>query len=599
MLQKNLEAFSSRYTKLNLSESDTVNLDFTIENSRSGVPTAVLEGSYLHSRHNPVREASKLSRQISKADLIILGGFGLGYLCEELCVLHPDTIIVVTEPSKELLYMAFTSRNLESIILNQNIYFLVDEDPDLINNFLIPQRIKKIEYIPLLPRTNKKKEYFDSLEYTINTYLERMEINRRTLIKFGKLWVKNQTKNLPYMGYKIDLASIFNKFNDIPGIIVSAGPSMELIIPYLKVLKERFLILSVDTALKSLIEEGIEPDFVMSIDSQYWNSLHLTGVKTKKSILIADSSVPPSIIQGFGNRVYFTQSSFPMGKYFESFREPFPKIASGGSVSTNLWDFAHKLGLSEVFFIGQDLGFPDNITHYKNSYFEKNMLIKSDRSNPVESQSFKYIYSGYPFFVKSNSNNLILSDKRMKIYIKWFNERLQYDSYKNSYNLSPDGCKLEGMEFRNITKLQEYPISRDKIELILAALSKYDENCYLPKILEASYSFKNDLEQIKSLSDKAVKLSTSIEYLFNENKDINKDLERLNAIDDQIIKANQKETLSFIIEPFISEIAESEEKNPFQALKKSQLIYEKLLSTSILHLKYLNHSIKKITNILK
>lgn len=599
MLKSNLDAFSSRYNWIDFSNIDTGELDLTIEPSKSGDPTALLNGIYLHSRHNPVREASKLSKQISDTDLIVLGGLGLGYLCQEISRLYPDRIIVISEPSKELLYKALTSRDLTDIILNPNIYFLVNEDPEAINSFLIPQKVKKIEYIPLLPRTNYSKKYFSALEYTINTYLERMEINKRTLIKFGKLWVKNQTKNLPQMGYKTDLASIFNKFNNIPGIIISAGPSMELIIPHLKVLKERFLILSVDTALKSLIEEGIEPDFVMSIDSQYWNSLHLTGVRTKKSILIADSSVPPSIIRSFGNRVYFTHSAFPMGKYFESHRKPFPKVASGGSVSTNLWDFAHKLGLSEVFFIGQDLGFPGNITHYKNSYFEKNMLIKSDRSNPVESQSFKYIYSGYPCLVKSNSSNLILSDKRMKIYIKWFNEKLQYDSYKNSYNLSPEGCRLEGMEYRDIKQLINYSICRDSINANLLKLNKVDEKYYLNNILEASYSFKNDLEQIRNLSGEAADLCNTIELLYNSRMDINKELSRLNTVDDQIIKTNQKERLSFIIEPFISEIAESEEKNPFDALKKSQLIYEKLLSASILHLKYLDHSIKKITNILK
>lgn len=599
MLRKNLEAFNSRYPNVDLLNIKDEEPDFVIENSKSGEPTAILDGAYIHSRHNPKREATKLSRQFSESDMIVIGGFGLGYITQELCSVYHNRKIVVVESSKKLFYQALKTRDLTDILLNPKVYFIIGDSYESINNFLIPQYIKKVEYLPLLSRTRLDEVYFDSLERVITTYLERMEINKKTLIKFGKLWVKNQTKNLPVMGYKGDLSVIFNKFNNIPGIIISAGPSMELIIPVLKQLKERFLLLSVDTALKSLIDEGIEPDFVMSIDSQYWNSRHLTGVKTEKCILVADSSIPPAAIRNFGDRVYFTKSPFPIGKYFENSREPFPQIASGGSVSTNLWDFAHKLGLSEVFFIGQDLGYPGNITHYKNSYFEKNMLITSNKVNSIEKQSFKYIYSGYPCLVKSNRNNLILSDKRMNIYIKWFTEKLRHSLYKESYNLSPNGCRLEGMDYRDITELTNYNKCRREIQTVMNNLKKCDNNFYLKEILEAALSFKEDLKNIKNITYKALTLSLDIEKKFQNNLQVSDDLQNLNLIDNKIVETNQKDTLSFIIEPFISEVTETRHNNPLDALRTSQKLYNELYTTSILHLKYLNQSIKKIEIILK
>ncbi len=326
------------------------------------------------------------------------------------------------------------------------------------------------------------------------------------------------------MGYKGDISRVFNKFNNIPGIIISAGPSMELIIPHLKKIRDSFVILTVDTAIKSLIDEGIEPDFVMSIDSQYWNARHLEGLKTEKTLLIADSSIQPSALRSFEDRVYFTRSTFPLGQYFEEQREPFPKIASGGSVSTNIWDFALKLGLKEIYFIGQDLGFPGGITHYKNSYFEKNMLINSMKLNPLENQSFHYIYDGYPTSVISNSNKTIISDKRMAIYIDWFEEKLKLNNITNCYNLSPNGCKIDGMPYKDVESILNYTACRDSINLILSNLKTRENHYYLQSILNAAMEFKDKLSEVISLGDDAIKLCELIELDYKSRNNIQDNL---------------------------------------------------------------------------
>lgn len=598
ILDRNLAIYNQRYPDFNI-ESLTSDCDFQVTPSKSGDPTAIYKGLYLHSRHNPKREALKQASLIKEADLYVLGGFGLGYLCEELLQKYPDKPIVIFEPDAEIFYEVIKSKDITNLLINNNVHFIVNGSYSLIKNFFIPQKIKRIEYIPLQNRIQDSSEYFSNLKEAISLYLERMRVNRNTLNKFGKLWVKNQCKNIIHMGYENDISLIFDKFNDIPGIIVAAGPSMELIIPHLKELKERFLILAVDTAYKSLLEEGIEPDFVMSIDSQYWNARHLDGTNSSKTILIADSSIQPSAIRPFNERVFFTKSSFPLGTYFESARAPFPKIASGGSVSTNIWDFAHKLGLKEIYFIGQDLGFPGNITHYKNSYFEKNMLNNSTKTDSIENQSFKYIYSGYPNHVTSNSGNKILSDKRMDIYIKWFKEKLSLGRYTNCFNLSPNGCRIDGMDYREIEPLLSYKNVRHEINSILETLKTDKPNFYLPSIFNYGTSFKNALVDVTENAKRAFDLSCIIEAKYLKRQDLSKELQELDTIDNAIINSKYSQTLSFIIEPFINSISESDNKDPFDALKTSQSLYKKLFRTGNLHIKHIDQSIKKLEKILK
>ncbi len=563
--------------------------------SKKGEPTAIYNKLYLHSKYDPVKEAVKIANEIEKSNLIVIGGFGLGYHVEEIVKKHPDSTVVVFEPNMDLFMEAMKLRDFSFLISSKNVFFLISQHIQTIKDFLIPRSIKKAIYIPLHNRVKNNEELFLGIDEILRLYQERIRINRNTLLKFGKLWVKNQSKNLPLMGYKADITHIFGKFHDIPGIIVSAGPSMELIIPHLKKIQDRFVILAVDTALKSLLEEGIEPDFVMSIDSQYWNARHLEGIKTDKTILIADSSIQPSALRFFEDRIYFTKSTFPLGQYFEKMRSPFPKIASGGSVSTNIWDFAQKLGLSEIFFIGQDLGYPGNITHYKNSYFEKNMLTSSNRIKTLETQSFSYIYNGYPTTVLSNHGEQILSDKRMGIYIDWFKEKIALNPIKNSFNLSPNGCKIEGLEYRPINSLLNYPKNRIQITNIISVIKKRDNSYFLPEILKAAIHFKENLELVVELGEKAFNLCVLIEEKFHKSLDINSQLKELTIIDNKIVSYNHSQTLSFIIEPFISQITESEQGTALEGLQLSRRLYNKIVTTGHLHIKYLNQSIYEIS----
>lgn len=590
--ENNYKILLQKYPYLEINED--IKRELTFCKSKKGDLTAQLDGLYIHSKYDPVKEAEKIAKEQSTADLLILGGFGLGYQTEAIMKRFPSSIIVVYEPSINLFLEAMEVRNFTKILLNPRIFFLIGKDPESIKKFLNPKKTKKTSYIPINNRVKQDRINFDSVKEIVRLYLSRISINRNTLLKFGKLWVKNQSKNLPLMGYKEDISKIFGEFDKIPGIIISAGPSMELIIPYLKKIKEKFLILAVDTALKSLLEEDIEPDFVMSIDSQYWNARHLEGIKCEHSILIADSSVQPSALRNFKNRVYFTNSTFPIGKYFESVRKPFPIIASGGSVSTNIWDFALKLGLKEIFFIGQDLGFPGNITHYKNSYFEKNMLINSSKLNPLETQSYNYIYKGFPTTVTSNSGKTIVSDKKMSIYIDWFKEKLSLHNITNCFNLSPDGCAIPGMEYKSILDIITYKNSRNQINNITSKLKNRNNDYYLPQILKAAEDFRQNLQLIVELGECAFDLSIKIEKNYHKRININPDLNNLTKLDNKIVGFNHSQTLSFIIEPFITQITDSESGTALEGLLLSRQLYSKIVKTGKLHIKYIEHSIHLI-----
>lgn len=597
ILEKNLEALYNRYGYL---KDFTPSFNCTIEvtEAKNGELTLKYKDKFIHSKYNPTRESDKIIRELESNNLYILGGIGLGYYLSALINRGDNGTIIIYEPSIELFSSLINSIDITNFINNPRAIFIVGPHWESIIDFLSGKRVKKVSYIPLTQRVALDLELFTPMEEYLKKYNRRVDINKNTLKKFGKLWVKNQCMNLQAMGYKGDISNFFGTFNGKPGIIVSAGPSLEVAIPHLKALKERFVILAVDTAYKTLIEEGIEPDFVMSIDAQYWNARHLEGVKSKRSILIADPSIQPAAIREFPGRVYFTKSNFPLGHYFEGFREPLTKIASGGSVSTTIWDFSLKLGLSEVYIVGQDLGYPGHITHYKNSYFEKRMINLCNRLNPIENQSFNYIFGGYPTEITSNTSKKIISDKRMKIYIEWFNEQVKNRSIR-SFNLSPNGAKLEGIPFKDIKEILDYPRIREDLDKLIDSWFIIDSKTHLPNLLKGAMVIEKELNSLTNLGKRALNLSRSIKWEYQRSKPIDKLLIELSKIDSEIVNCGYSSLLSFIFEPIIDEITKEITKNPYQALLNSIKIYENLSRTGELHLKQLNYSIKNIELILK
>ena len=98
--------------------------DIEILNSKSGPPTLRVNKIYIHSLYGPVKEAAEwvksYEQNISRADNIVVFGFGLGYHLLELCN-RTDKNITVFEPNLNILNAALQNVDLESVLLKIRI----------------------------------------------------------------------------------------------------------------------------------------------------------------------------------------------------------------------------------------------------------------------------------------------------------------------------------------------------------------------------------------------------------------------------------------------------------------------------------------------
>ena len=493
--ERNMAIFKQHYAPF-AKELDKVQInheDFQIEEAATGDPTLTYKGIYLHSKRDPKREAERLAGadlEGQEAPALVLG-FGLGYAAEALAARFPGRPIIIVEKRLDILKKALYIRNFSELLSKNRLAFVLDIESvigalSIFNTISSDTTYSADNAIsgvhnticgiipPLLiynrALANLDKEWYSLIEERIGAWYTQSTVNQATKKRFNQRWEKNLSKNLEIIR---DIPGITRlegilKKGNIPVFIAAAGPSLDKTGPYLTEIHKRCLIIAMDTSLRFLAASGIEADFVVSVDAQYWNFRHLDRVQGKKVRLLTESAVYPSLFRhSFGSR-FLCSSSFPPGRALEDKIDPKGELGAGGSVATSAWDFARHLGAANIWIAGLDLSFPDYKTHFRGALFEEKSHAESCRFSPSESWNFRCLLDAFPFWAEKAGGGKVLTDKRLSLYAAWFENRFtQFPGLKN-YNLEGAGLEIKGLKLANKADLLALQECRKEINGLLA-----------------------------------------------------------------------------------------------------------------------------------
>ena len=294
--------------------------------------------------------------------------------------------------------------------------------------------------------------------------------------------------------------------------LAAAGPTLDAAGPLLNEIRRRCVIVAVDTSLRFLLNRGIDPDFVVSVDPQYWNFRHLDRSPAPGTRLIAESAVyPPCLRHPFGG-IFLSGSFFPLGRFIEDRVEPKGDLGTGGSVATSAWDFARLLGTRKLWIAGLDLSFPELKTHFRGAAFEERCHAESRRFAPAETWNFRALRDGQPFRAKQRDGGTVLTDKRLSLYAAWFENRFRQFPEIRNISLGAGGLELRGLETGTPEELLALPECREEINRLLGDLyaatgkdfgSGEAKKSRMEKYDNARKTLLDGLEEIKNLSETA------------------------------------------------------------------------------------------------
>ncbi|QSX36123.1 motility associated factor glycosyltransferase family protein [Shewanella sedimentimangrovi] len=246
-----------------------------------------------------------------------------------------------------------------------------------------------------------------------------------------KIFVKRQLQNLA--DDRHPAALLRNQFTGHRCIVLAGGPSLDSHIDWVKSHQQDMVIFAVSRLSKQLIEKGITPHIVVSVDPQQMSmevSKDLLKL-TNQTIFINSNHVTPSLIGQWRGKSAYLGARYPWGDEDDAQ----DNIETMGPTVTNAAiHLAVEMGFSEILLSGVDFCYsPTGFSHTQGSIEAKIGPSLSSMGEWVET------YSGHQAETPIQLLHAMQS----------LAEQTQNLQNCTIYNLSKDAAKIEGIAYRS------------------------------------------------------------------------------------------------------------------------------------------------------
>ena len=349
--------------------------------SRSGLPVPALVGdtgeTFLCSAYDPQKEAEKLLPFLENDDLVFFIGGPPDYL-PALASNENRRVFVLSFPEETPLYKNRpTSDGKPAPFLLET----ADGWEKEAERLLFPFCSRSYRILPNRGWEAAAPERVRNVKTRLNALLDRMICDAAVFKRFGRLWHEHFMKNK-------DLPNRFlPEFSPVETVcIAGAAPSSEEEVFRLKNRPNGSLLIAVDTAYPFLIENGIEPEYVVTIDAQLWSLSHFLGEIPQKTALVADLTSLPQIAQRF-RRVVWCAGNHPLCRRAALFLNLPPLNTAGGNVATAALSFARLFYPKTIQAVGVGFSCPRGKCYCRGSWLPQRWLNSATRLKTADSEN--------------------------------------------------------------------------------------------------------------------------------------------------------------------------------------------------------------------
>lgn len=469
------------------------------ETAINGEPILMLrkgEATYrMNSTYNPSNEAKIWAEQFSLLHLnnvILMYGLGKGLHAAELAArLDKQDFLFIYEPSLQIFDHVMKEYDITPLLGKPNVILIVEDLNEFdfhnllhyvttISNFSTQEQCVHPFYDKLFRESYVKfwKEIKDTFIHT--------RININTEILFGQRIIINSLKNIRFIKNSNSLEDLTQDFDtSIPAIVVAAGPSVRQNIEELKRAKGKAYIFVVDRVLDYVLDNGLEPDFVVTLDP-----IKPVEFFSKRS----DITIPLlcEIVSNWevldvhkGKKIIYECSPLYQ-KLYTSINKIPPTITAGASVATAAFGICVRMGFQKIVLVGQDLAYDGDVTHaggVEEQYEDQDLMVEGVDGNKVRSR-----YDWYEFLV-------------------WFQDMIQLYPKLQVIDTKQSGAKIKGTEHMSLKDVVDRFCSKETgLDLILKGKKASFNEEEFTKVKKQLNSMEEDLKTLKKKAGEAIKL---------------------------------------------------------------------------------------------
>jgi hypothetical protein len=370
--EKNLAALRENDATLADAVADAGSCAAHIEilDGRRGKPFVRMHGRSVTSRMDPAAEAAETlaTLDIPAYPTLVVYGFVLGAhiraLWSRLTTLNR---LFVIEPDLALFASALHYDDFSDILANKRAVFLVGRSPQEVYDYFVDGFLDFVAsdyaFSGWDAYVRERDDYFKGLTDRIKDAIRTCRSNVATLHAAGSLMTANTIANLPHIWRSPGVGRLFGRFTGVPGVIVSAGPSLDKNVHMLSALKGKALICATDTAYKILCKRGVVPDLVFTIDFNGVSEKHFQGIEQADVPLVFDMEAAPTTLAAHHGAKFCGRGEKPFSAWVECACGEKGFLATGLSVAHYIFGALCAFGCERIVFVGQDLAFPGGKTH--------------------------------------------------------------------------------------------------------------------------------------------------------------------------------------------------------------------------------------------
>ena len=363
---------------------------YSLIEARDGSPVPVLDGKPLHSRFNPVREGERLAAEYGKSGMFLAYGMGAGYHLLPLLENKELSSLVIIENNASLVRSILSTIDLSPLFLDRRVSLWISETPGKFRDRLLTQYIPvlsgDLQSISLRTRIERDQEFYHKLAEVVQESISAITDDYTVQTHFGKKWFINTLNNLE------SSESMTTTLKPVSRVLITAaGPGLESRMKHLKDQRNGAALIATDTSLPVLLDHGLKPDLVISIDCQHISYHHFMKGYPKDVPLVLDLASPPFLTR-LADRCFFFTSDHPFSNYVSREFRDFPRIdTSGGNVTHAALSLAQSLGAKHISLYGADFSYPYGKPYARGSYVYPYFFKSATRESGIESRVMDFV----------------------------------------------------------------------------------------------------------------------------------------------------------------------------------------------------------------
>lgn len=428
--------------------------------------------------------------KLAKESLYAITGFGDGshirYFLNES---SSGTNFLVAEKDPVLLRETFARFDCSDLLSDERLMLGTgDLDDDYFKDIqgAALTGLSEVNCIVFSPLHSVDESYYDKMRNElVRQYLvirPLMEVNVRTATNIQE----NTLKNLIHVADAPDIGELGGAYEDVPFVLVGAGPSLDESIDFLKKIKDKAIIVSSNSPFRKLINAGIEPHLVVTADPMAPTLAGFENLNYDHEVPMAcPFSAYPEIVSRFSGRILTWSTFNPIVDYVKDTigKKEGTKILEKGTVSGCVLDISKLFGCKRVYFVGQDMCVRDDGRYY------------SDDTSYSDSGAH-YASSNKGQRLPGNTQEKVLVEGRLFVYLKTFEQFIKESPDVEYINLCRTGVRIEGAPYM-------------------------DQNEALSTILDySSHSFDSDIKGVINISKSNIEIIDMLKPIQKYTSDI-------------------------------------------------------------------------------